>query len=495
MEAVSLNDRGRHERLQIIIAIILIILIVAPMFWMLQYMTLSEDDFSNGSARYMGIIERTARKFVYGYTYNGGAIFSTLFVGATPFSYVGIIGAIIPCALLILTFFLSILALIRVVLKNIFKSTKWSITLWFFVGILFLITQFVNPSELYYWYTGAFGYMLPLVTMIFSAVCLIKFVTTDVHKKRWFVLTAIFLFVSTLNSLIYLVIIFLTTFLLFAIFRSKKSPHLNYFKILLIIMLCGTVINLVAPGNFTRYDTVNSSLDPLRMIWVTFSYVTFDLTPRLLTETWILPLGIIAFPVMLRLCRNANYDFKYAWIIMIASYIIWMAGFYPYILYHGRIHFYDRIVALTWIFFVFSFFLGLFCLAGWLSKRKALEFSTLKEKALIAMIAVAFLMVSLGNTSPKDWTSVNIVDHAADGTIQAAGAENARILRELDEPGDMNPVIQKPSVTYELLKGNSLTEDPTWWVNNAASWFFDKETIRYAEEDAGESGAPYNGGK
>ncbi len=235
------------KNLPIIVSVILIISAIIPFFAISFYNYPSADDLVySADVRLMGPFWYIKDSYINW----GGRYFSALLEAINPLVYNFSFGyKVLPVIFLILTylglyFFIKKLIDPQIKKKNIF----------FYTALLFaLILQILpSPVEGFYWMTGAIEYTTPFIIILFLFPYIVQNNDTNLKWNNYIVIALLILCIAGSNEIVILLVTGITFLLWIAEILTKK----NIFKIsfILVFSIIGTLIVVLAPGNYARMD-------------------------------------------------------------------------------------------------------------------------------------------------------------------------------------------------------------------------------------------------
>lgn len=478
------KNTEKNEHLQIFIALVLVALIVIPMLGLTNYIQPSADDFSNAYERVqsmdgpMNMLRSGMDAMKSFYQWAGGSFFTHFFVGMVPFAFYGVPGIVVYCLVEMILFFFVLFALVRTAIRNIFGERRWSVTLWFYVGILFLITQFANPREFFYWFTGSAAYLLPTMMMMVGMAGAIKmfFEARKPRKIVWMVVASLSFFLVGGSSLNFVCLIFLSVFVIWICLLKTKNKNRGWMGIVFAVMMVGILINITAPGNYSRLGMTEQATSISTAAWKSLQQAMNTAPSQVFS--YAVPFAVLCLhPLMVRLCENTGYSFKKPGLVVLLSALVYCAGYFPYMYAYGGIGFPLRYISAMWIFFVMLVFLNTFYVTGWLVKKYNYNVSSIYRKVVLALMAFLSLGLSLSMVPLSQWTSVVIATDYMEGTLAHVQNDTAAVLAQIEFSENPDVVLERLYDEHPYVKSPGLTYDPENWVNVAVASYYGKNSV------------------
>lgn len=374
----------------------------------------------------------------------------------------------------------------RLILIDILKLDKTkSMTVFCFV--MFMSIQFV-PSipEAFYWFNGAFynivGYSLGLFQ--FALVLKLLFNPKDacIHRTGLLAIVIGILFAGTNYSFILLYMVFY--FALFIIWCKKRYGGLGTgyaFISILVFYLC-SFINIMAPGNTHRQQTVGAA-----------SYATdaivhsiMSVGPFIRENTNLLQIliVIISIPLVYECARDLKFDFKYPFLFFIISYLSLAIIFTP-TCYALQSLGPDRTQNLYYFWFILLIYINIFYLCGWIKQNAVITHrkSYIKNFLYFSLIIVILIL------NPKDnitnMTSCITTRELLNGDLKIYDEEVTARHALYNDPDIKEIALEPLTVNPKCLtvkQDENISTDPKWWVNKSICTTYDKDLL-YIKSD------------
>lgn len=481
-----LGAQRKKEWIQIAIASVLIILITVPMIALVLKMNPSADDFFIAyrvKLSGLSMFEGGWQFMLQSRIENSGGYFSLFFTFLAPLNFYGLQGIIVVCMINLLAFFTSLLILARSFIKCLFQTKAWSVTLWFYVAALFLMTQFLNPNEFFYWYTGSTAYVIPMTATFLFLASLIKLVTTSGHKLLWTALTSVAVFCAAGNQITFPIFCVLIMLAVWGNSMIKKDANRKWLTIVFIVLVIGVVINLSAPGYFSRQDMETSQTGGViggkTLIWWILNDAV-SVGSSILFYTGVPFVLLLLLPLMVKLCRKTSYGFRHPIWFTLFQALIFLALIFPYRYGMGAAGIPNRYMSTLYCLAMLLVFMEAFYIVGWATKKYDLSLDSAYRKGAAYLMAFVALGITVHGYPVANWTSYNIVANYANGVIQTTQRETQRVLSEIENSDEDIVIVDRPAAEYPFLNPIHMRdENDPFFINTAVANFLGKEYAAY----------------
>ncbi len=376
----------------------------------------------------------------------------------------------------------------------IFKDRKMPhIRLTVYSIILFSILDADIFTEIFFWYSGAAAYSIPLSCMLFAVMFFLLSNNNSYSKKKkrvFSICSAFFLFCASGGSLAVTgtgcyVVLLLTVGFYLASRKKSNTPGKVPGKISLnniivtAIGIIGAVINVVAPGNFSRH-TQNSGGEGFMLLqsakW-TVKNVWAE-TERLTKETMfgVMLLAMLLFGIYLA-DRLRGFLKEYGIISVLAlaaGYVtaLPVAVGYAGPLFPNRCCFIlDVVLAVTLL--NFAVFVGC-CLDNWAGLRE-------NRSACAVLFVVLFAVFLASPESSADSPLLTVAKLMHNGTYSGYYEKCTAIYDYLENCEEEDVVIAMPDY-IDGFECFYFDEDETAWVNVGIAEYYGKKSVRRKEE-------------
>lgn len=382
-----------------------------------------------------------------------------------------------------LLFFLSLFGVLWAAFGHICKEQKgYPIRLTVFTLVLFTILDSCVFTEIFFWYSGAVAYSIPLSLFLLSAMCFLIYNNECYSEKIKNILTicaAILLFLASGGSLAvsgtacYAVL--LLTFGLYCVRRRFSVRN----AVVLSAGIIGALINVAAPGNFSRH-TQNSAGNSWRVIqsmkWAVKN--VWREIGRLTRET------MFGF-MLLAMVLVGIYLSKQLWGIVklygLISVLALGTGYvtaFPVAFGYNGSEFPNRCyfvldVGLALSLLNFAVFAGC-CLERWFKLQE-------RRRAWAVMAALLLAAYLLSPEKISDSAVAAMARSNRNGTYEEYYGKCVELYDYLDQCQEADVVVEVPAY-IENFECFYLDEDAQGWVNVGMAQYYHKNSIRKKPE-------------
>lgn len=458
------------EYTQVVIALVLVALMIGPLLRLAaQAYPTSNDyvgiiDYMRFRSEGLSQLQSALGEMSILYGQGQGAFLSGLLAGLI----VDTDTAPVFCCLVVGGFFISVFIATKNVIRYIFGYHKLSTILWVYVGAVFLMTQFANPVESFYWFSGTVMYTLPVMSMFFGVGVALKSFRYPKPKIRFwlFIGSAALLFFACGGALV------IGAFLCYIALGGVVSAFLRRAacrkKALVLFVVCGCsfLINILAP--------VFSGVAPLALRDGQWVGNVLGTVPPIVVVT---VLSLLLIPVA-KIAKHSGYGFRHPFRCVVFSVIAVLLTMVPYALgWHYDMPFAYR-ETVSWFVIVLVLFNFIY-LVGWGVKKHGFAIENGFQTGIVVILAVVSLAASIGIAKDNPLVSYRIAKDYLEGTIQMSRNETEQILNTLQEANDQNLGIENAEYRYEYLPNFVLSENPVEEPNLQVAQYYGKESVYF----------------
>ncbi|MDR0220443.1 MAG: hypothetical protein LBI54_03435 [Lachnospiraceae bacterium] len=257
--------------------------------------------------------------------------------------------------------------------------------------------------------------------------------------------------------------------------------------VLFMLLLAAFFVNVLAPGNAIRaveegYGGFGGPYQAVMAILMSLYAAGYNIA--LWLDLRLLALLIFLAPVFWRLTGDTAYAFKRPWLAVLASYLLYAAGFAPALYATGNMG-RGRVRNILFCTLVLLVFINYVYLLGWLRRRlearppaggkAALARFSLVAPYASAAFALVFLLASAYHL--KGHTSYTAAAHLLDGSARQYSREMKgwyEILHDENIKQAYLPPLTNPPV---LLYWNNILPDKDHYENQELARFYQKEYV------------------
>ncbi len=482
-----MNFVRKHERLFIVLFLVLTLCMIGPIVIGSGYTYLAEDDFSfEAGANDKVLIHNSQivgpliRAYEFYFSNQGTYVFNVLIHILRIYTRWGLPGFHLFMILLNIGFAFSLFYFIRA----IFNDKLISMGMMLAASSAVYLNAGGNVREIYFWYTGAMNYTLGLFFSFIGIGLCLNFMNQPAGEKkmRTLILSMIVTFIGSGTALevtapncAWLLAIII---LCFEKFKADKRIILPF-----ISAFAGAILNVVAPGNFPKtYSDMteghSTAFDALVDTASCFKNETLGMlkSPVLMVILMCTFLACILLGVKILSTKMTG---KLLVISIIGSFLVQFFTIYPvcfgyhkdYLASQRTAATYELVAKLMYIFIMC-------CLAQWVQEN-GLKYSKIVAAAVV--IACAIFSVATGNLKEdiKSGYSYMVFNDLRDGSMQGAYKTREYVLAALsiaDEGSDAYinvPLRYGPAAPY----GMGLTDNPEEFVNISAAGLYHLNSV------------------
>ena len=350
--------------------------------------------------------------------------------------------------------------------------------------VLFSILDARVFSEIFFWFSGAVAYSIPLSFLLISIIFFLRANTNHEGKdKKWcktvcFIMSAIFLFLSSGGSLAiagagcYIILL-----LSLGLYLNSRKISLSNI-IVTAIGIAGAGINAIAPGNFARHtETTGEGLLLFQAVKWAIKNVVAEMG-RLTKETMFGVMIVAMVVAGIYFFSKLKIDLRYYGIISILALLTGFITAFPVALGYGGSYFPNRCyfvldVVLVLSLLNFAFFIGC-CLENWadLSKNKS-------AYAILMIVLVSDFFFC--RESLSDSSLMVMAESTHNGTYRDYYNECVAVYDYLENCPEDKVVLKMPAY-IDNFECFYFDEDETSWVNVGLAQYYHKESVKRKNE-------------
>lgn len=324
------------KRINVAFIILSMVMVLPVLYYSMLSIPYADDfscarealEYSKSEGNYLlGALYGTRRYWIeFQGSYTG--IFLVLFLNA--FARWGLIGLRVFNTICMVLFYVSMLLLVnRFVSSNDNKSKLLIPT---FLIVLFWSTNNYIYSEVYTWNNVIVIYIIPLIFTFLGEALYIDYVRNQNYLYILAALVGIVIGGGTINiATLGCGLYFLTA--CYGLIQAKVDSKVKLFTPVAVAIVA-TLVNVLAPGNFVRWDGVNDDVNILLVLSTAFLNVIKRIW-QLSIGTPFVVLAVIIFVVVFNYC-DYNFDGKLSYKHPVALAIILLLGAtlvnFPYVL-------------------------------------------------------------------------------------------------------------------------------------------------------------------
>lgn len=477
---------SKRSKVVAIILGLLLLTIIFPILLGCLYGTPSADDFANslGWQNYEGRhLEYMFSNLVDIYKIWQGTYFGIFICGFPIYYSLGLIGLRMWLFGVVVLFFVAVFLVGISFIKwiRIERASKSVTILIVLTLFLFYVLGTNNLDEIFYWYTGTCVYTLPIC---FFLLCISFSMFYETSEKRIFLLLGIiFAFLAAGGSLD--ISALLCSILLFGIIYNylvlKKISKGFWIGL---TALAGTIINVMAPGNYVRHAAIDEKIRLLSSIGSTLLRVNSVISSEF-RNGLLLVVIVVSFVVAYENLEKGVFVFKYPGLVTLYCYIAILITDFPVALGYShsnlpsRCSFVEHIAIAVYMILVSVYW------AGWVKNKEIFRF-TREIYLILAIVCIIPLSIYFDVYSLRELTPYKMIWHLSKGDYQVTAEREKSIITQIEESPEADVVVYVTRLGEEQwtnIKPIGLTEDKTHWINTGVAQYYGKNsvTLQYIE--------------
>lgn len=471
---------NKQQKITFVILTLIILTLIVPVIIGCFYGLPSADDFSNSLKwkNYAGNHIKCVFEFALDYYKTWQGTYTGLLICGIPIYYLLGLNALRACMILtILLFVISCHLLIRAFTKLINipqEQYVLSITLILLLAIFYLFST-NDLDEIFYWYTGIGVYTFPLGLSLLSIYCYINHHLTTM--KRYLILGIIFAIGGAggaldISAFLCSVLLFGITYQFIVLKSFDRGIWIGFAAIL------GSIINTIAPGNFTRHTAFDEKIRPISALLNTIYRLTHVLSTELKSGFIV----IIVITILLfssKTLKNSTFMFKYPFLVTIYGLFGIIITDFPVLLGYSDLKIPNRVAFVEHTSIFLYLCLITFYWGGWISKNNIFDFN--KTSILIlSLICIISFSDYLSFFNLITLTPYRMIHSIRVGHYNSVVENELSIIEQLNLSTDSDVVVYSfpdSEDCWTNIKRIELSEDKDYWVNYSISQYYNKNSI------------------
>lgn len=344
--------------------------------------------------------------------------------------------------------------------------------------LVFSLTNYEAYEEVFFWFSGAASYSIPLSLMMIGFTATIRY--ADTHRIKWYVIAILCGIMAMGGSLTvsgtgcYVVALFV----LYQMLPGEKKVSVRKLVpqlILFAVWFAGALINAAAPGNFVRYGYVDESgVHPIEAC-VNSVLMAGTRFGHFFTETNYVAVAIllilVGFLIGKRGPENAFVSKKYLFISLLALLTPIVTAF-PLALGYSSVAMPNRCIFMVDVSLLAA--LANLAVVGGMMISGICEESDIKLFAVICVMMAA-CVVSFHPHPIENSAFAHEVKQLADGTYEhyCRACESFFVrLSRTEDSGDVRIPAGETPARIEYMYNLNLSDSPDYFVNAAIADYF-----------------------
>lgn len=491
-------DKNSPLKTLLMIAVIIFILSVIPLYYIGTFAHPSADDYSYGISAFrswsetgsiQAVLKTASEKTADKYN-NWQGNFSAVFL---MYLQPGIFGEecyILAPILLLTAFLLSTLFFYYTIFTKILKGKKALAGISTLLMVFFILQSTYMPSDSFYWYNGAiyytFFYSLSLIlyTLLIHGYYIKNMAVKGILLIFSFILSFIIGGSNYSTALLNAILLFFTI----AYFIYKRKSCWLYYLPVFAAGITSLFISIMGPGNMVRQTSIGDPRSPVFSILLSFVYGGYSIANA--TTVPILFFWFLMIPLFWKFINKIRHSFQNPLPVLFITFCIYSAQITP-VIYAQGIRIPYRIMNIVYFnYFPFAA-LNLCYFLGYIrQKNSSLSLpAPFSHKLYFTSMITAILIFSCGSVQVREGSDGSIqlsnlpftasavyslmTDEAEEYDKQAKER-----LKLLNQPGYTDvvftPFTKQPYVIFH----SDISTDKYYWKNRHMAEYYKKKTVR-----------------
>lgn len=339
-----------------------------------------------------------------------------------------------------------------------------------FLGIL----GFEVWHQIFYWYTGAMYYTVPL------SLALIALGLTFLSNKRInYVLAGVLLFCASGGNLA-VAAIECYWLLMVVISKMLKKSVCKKDYILFVIGVGGALLNALAPGNFARRSVIDDSgLHLFRAVIFSFSEVVAT-AEWLFLDTFFIVIAIIAFSIGVLAGKRQSVNNTYLWVMIGLNAFTPVVTYFPVCLGYNSGGGPNRCRFMLTLAFVISA-ISILVFLGQISAAR-IQTSYKREVTIMLLLLLIIMPIKREGWKFSSMIPYRTLMKLTEGSIQSYYRGANEIYDAIREDENENVFIFTMPISVDEFLSMDIKEDPNYLINTECADYFGKKSVEYVSQ-------------
>lgn len=380
----------------------------------------------------------------------------------------GIDGLKIFSVIIILCFYTSIIYTTRTVIRHCTNKEIHYNTLIISAILVFTISNVQMPTEIFYWYNVICIYTIPLICCMLGSAFLIRY--WDVQKNYYLILSCLCGIVTGGGSLQCAAIICYIYMIIALYCLYQKKACKSKIVIAFFCAFFASVINVIAPGNYARYDTVDGkSLHLLSAIKYAGTNAVKE-CGRIATTPYLILILFLGFIVGYHMKIYLKISIKDIVIIGGICFGSLIISNFPVALGYSSDYMEARGYNVLGMLIVIGILIIMILLGVY---GATYEWKYMNSVAIVGMVLLVGLTLDR-SSMPVAICAKNIQD----GTLKKFDKMWDDVFAQIENSDEIDLVIKtKHFPNTMVLKDPDFSTDASYWVNKGVAQYYGKDTI------------------
>lgn len=448
------------------------------------YSVLVADDFSLGASvgTYDSVFDAFSKSInylIHFYSTWQGTYFTAFFQSLmSPVSFGGLLQLRIFMFFNSVTFFSALAFFVFSAFDKIKKEYMYIISI-VICGLIVLLTCNEYYTEIFYWFSGATSYAVPFSLLLFSLSFFIRF--NYYGKKVYFYLSIVFGFLSMGGTLAIAGVGCFIMLLLCGVFCFYCRENFVRNCIAFLSYFIGAIVNALAPGNFARHNTIDSSGLHPKTALVNSINIVDDRYQHFFVDTNFILIVFLLFICGIILGKRYQMKLKPLFLLSIMGLLTPIVSMFPVNLGYSSAYIPERcvfVLDMSILLSATSFSIS----TGFIIGEKCLKFS---KNCLVYFLITASVITMMDGYSLKSARVFKISSNLLHGAYQAHFVTYTQFYNSLKSyENDSDVVIEVENMPYNIegIYNFSLTNDTSDWVNYSVAKSMGLNSIKVLKE-------------
>lgn len=378
----------------------------------------------------------------------------------------------------VLLFFGAFILLAWTIIKRFDKKSQ-TVKFAILAILVFMVTGYTAYSEVFFWYSGATSYSFPLALLMLAFVCVLKYVE---EKKRGFYVAALVLGILAMGGSLVVVGTGCYALLLFYLYLFLQDRKLEWQSFVMFgVWFVGALANAVAPGNFARYDMVDTTgVHPIKGVLNSIEvtgqrYSVFFMT----TNFVVLALCLFACGILL----GKSYAFKKRGAVLgcvCLGLLTPVVSAFPLTLGYSSDILPERCAFVVDVAIIISVACFMIVCGILLENKLGAE-----RKVLIGIAVACCALTIIDNYSIRDIKQLQIAKEVVNGTYGDHYVAYEQFMERMDAYNDgADVVLTTEEIPYQInnLYNYYMSTDPEDWINTAVAEYYGLGSVTLVTE-------------
>lgn len=328
--------------------------------------------------------------------------------------------------------------------------------------------------QVFYWYTGAVCFTVPLSAMLIAFALI-----TISDRKACYIIAGVLLFCASGGSL---AIAGTSCYwmLIIGISRFYKKKLRKRDVILFVISVAGALANALAPGNYVRHSIIDDSgVHLFKAVIYSFSEVVVT-AEWLFLETCFIVIVVIALGVGIYVGKRSVVDKTYSRMMIAVNAITPIVTYYPVCLGYSSGGGPNRCRFIL----TFSFVVSVVIISVLVGKLIAdyVHTSHVREVALVIFLLMIIMPIKREGWKLSSMIPYRTMMELTEGNIQNYYREVNCIYDAICDDENEDVFIYEVPEDIDLFLPMNLSQNPEYLINTEIATYYGKKSVQFVEQ-------------